>query len=342
MKDGRNREIDEIIKYRRTAEVGQLLLGEAPDGMKPIFRDEMRQWPRRKIRDEREIARGLRPEIRHFISENFPNMQPSHKLSELYEPLYYNGSIRMPLRDFEKFVGGTREGLFRGAPLHSTVHISGWGLQTEFPEDHLYKDLAVTYNELLAIQEEVAEARRPRISDMKYTHVRRQFADTLRREQARKRMCLLACFNLIEAYVNGLAWEYAVTHDTSSLSNTDKDMLLKAKGSIVKRLIRIPEVVSGEGSLLHEAKPPLSTFIETIKPYRDSIVHASPFAAPEKFGGYDKLERIYELEFSTVKEAVEITEQIINHLHRGSGGDGEFPPWYAGRSENGEFLYNDN
>jgi hypothetical protein len=337
---GRDREISEIVKYLRAAQVGRVFLGDADGEMSPVYPEMIQDWPRRKIRSERERIRGyLRGEVKKFANNNFPNLKPL-KLAELYELLFLFHTVRMSMTDFIEFVGGTREGLFQGAPLHSTVQISAcWGLQTEFPEEHLIKDLAVLYNDLLELDEKLIKRKELTCRQMKDTPVRADIAEASRRAGTYRRMCLLACFNLIEAYVNGLAWEYAQRHDISSLSKAKQRMIQEADGSIVKRVINIPEIISGNPTPFDETTSPLSDFVDTIKPYRDAIVHASPFAAPEKFGGYDKLQKIYELSSKTVAHAIDVTQQIISTIHQAIGGNSDLPAWFLARDASGKFQF---
>lgn len=143
---GRDKEISEITTYLRAAQVGRVFLGDSDGNIDPIFPDMVKDWPRRKIQAEKQRIRSyLRDEVKKFCRNNFPNLKPV-KLARLYDELFHVGHLRMPLTEFSDFVGGIREGLLYGAPLHSTVHISAcWGLQTEYPEQHLIKDLAVLF-----------------------------------------------------------------------------------------------------------------------------------------------------------------------------------------------------
>ncbi len=117
---------------------------------------------------------------------------------------------------------------------------------------------------------------------------RSEIAELIRRREASLRTCVLSCFNLIEAFVNGVAWDYAHTHDLSGLSKDNRNVLTESERpvSIVTKLVRVPALVAGkDAGPLHQTRDPLKSFIEIVKPYRDAIVHASPFAAPDKFGG---------------------------------------------------------
>ena len=101
----------------------------------------------------------------------------------------------------------------------------------------------------------------------------------------------------------------------------------------------LPAIVKRqEHGPLTKDQDPLSTFRDLVKPFRDSIVHASPFSAPERFGGYDKLERVYELEMPTVTNAVELTLRIIGTIHEFLGRESGLPAWMPVRGADGRFV----
>lgn len=336
---GRDRDTLEIIRYLRAAQVARVFLGEANGTISPVFPEMVTDWPRKKILGERERIRSyLRGEVKKFCKTNFPKLEPS-RLEILYEPLFMTGDLRMPLTGFKEFVGGViKHNLFRGAPLHSTVIISPcWGLKTEFPEHHLIRDLVAAYNEMKVQDKRLISQKNLSCEELKVTPITLEVADASRRASTMRRMCILSCFNLIEAYINGLGWEFSQTNDISHLSRTEQEMLTEAQGSIVRRLVRVPAIIASSSPVLTEDKFPLKDFISSIKPYRDSIVHASPFAAPERFGGYEKLSKLYDLSTETVEEAVAITEAIIGAIHGMVNGEGELPQWYLARNNDGLF-----
>lgn len=339
---GRDREVREIVRYRRAAAVGQLMLGELDGPIEPVFADQYIDRPRQELRELRaNIRASLRGEIGKFCRNNFEDLGPED-LSKLYEPLFEHGSNwHLPAVEFERSYGRFRPGILKGAPLHATIHISPWGLQTEFPEMHLVKDLAVQFNETLGIDDEIRARPLTSWRQLKDQRQRAEIAHLMRRRQAFSRSCVLSCFNLIEAYVNGLSWDYVQTHDISGLSNKSRQVITDADGqfSVRDRLVKIPRIVAGQGTgPLHETREPLKTFLNVVKPYRDSIVHASPYAAPERFGGYDKLNKIYDLNTATVKVAVDVTIEVIGVIHRFIGGDGEMPAWMPARADDGKFI----
>ena len=150
-----------------------------------------------------------------------------------------------------------------------------------------------------------------------------------------QRMTLLSCFNLVEAYLNGLAWEFVQRIDIESFSNRKQKLLDTSRTSILEKLRKYPMICSQrDDDLFNPQKSPYSDFRDLIKPFRDSIVHASPFAAPATFGGYDKLSKLYSLTTETVTKAVETTLEIIKEIN-GFMGHRKLPNWYPKKSEDG-------
>ena len=131
---------------------------------------------------------------------------------------------------------------------------------------------------------------------------------------------------------------YMKTTGVSGLSENQRKLLEGDQASILDKLVKIPKIVKGADSgPLSKEESPLSEFRDIIKPYRDSVVHASPYSAPERFGGYDKLSRIYDLEHDVVRKAVDLSFQVVGIIHRFLGGEKEYPEWVPTRNEEGYF-----
>jgi hypothetical protein len=244
----------------------------------------------------------------------------------------------MPLKEFASLIGQPQEGVLRGAPRHSTIMISPWGLQTEYPEMHLVRDMAVAFNSAVSIEAEIMQHEGIPWAKAKQHETRKHIADLRTRALFHRRMCLLSCFNLIEAYINGVAWDFTESHDILGLSKNKQDVLTSSQASILDKVVKIPEIVTGASpGPLTQDQDPLKAFREIIKPFRDSIVHASPFSAPARFGGYDKLSKVYELTLQTARDTVDLTVDIIGRVHRFVGGDGSFPAWLPSRGTDGKF-----
>ena len=59
--------------------------------------------------------------------------------------------------------------------------------------------------------------------------------------------------------------------------------------------------------------------------------------APMRFGGYDKLSKVYELTLATMRSTVDLTVEIVGRIHQFLGGDGVCPQWLPPRSADGMF-----
>lgn len=316
------------------------MLGELNGPMAAISEEEYIGRPRKELLRIRDSVRAsLQGEIARFCRSNFENVE-AEDLANLYDLLVEHGSDWfLPLTDFEQRFGSFRPGVLRGAPLHATVRISPWGLRTDFPEQHLVKDLALSLNEGIDADTRLRPYEGKPWREAKEEQARSEIAELIRRRKLSERTCLLSCFYLVEAYINGLAWGYVRAHDISLFSRDDRNVLTESERmvSIVTKVVRIPALVTARDvGPLHQTRDPLKAFIELVKPYRDAIVHASPFAAAERFGGYDKLSKLYELNLNTVRRAVDVTIAVIKEIHSFIHGRNELPPWFLERDEHGK------
>lgn len=340
MKTGRDRQVADIVAHDRAVEVANLLLGKLNAPMRRIEPEGYHSKRRKQLRSGVASLRdGKTTQLAAWCEEN-SGTRNFHRLSGLYERIYKSKSqLRLPLKEFASLIGQPQEGVLQGAPRHSTIAISPWGLQTEYPEMHLVRDMAVAFNTAVTLEAEIQQHEGTSWAEAKQDKVRKHIADLRTRAAFHRRMCVLSCFNLIEAYINGVAWDFAETHDISGLSNNKKDVLDPDKNtSFLDKVVKIPGIVTGKtpGPLTQD-EDPLKTFKEIIKPFRDSIVHASPFSAAARLGGYDKLSKVYELELQTVCSTVALTVDIIGRIHQFLGCDGNVPQWLPPRGTDGKF-----
>lgn len=340
---GRQREALEIVRLKKAALVGRLLLGQLDGPMELVSVEKYLSMPRKELISQRDALRNsLRGEIAKFCRGNFENLE-SEDLVKLYDILLeHQSEWSLPRIQFEKEFGRFKPGVL-DCPLHATVRISPWKLQTEYPEFCLIRDLAISFNETVDIEEHrLTPYRAKSWREKKEQTVRPEIADLIRRRDANKRACVLACFNLVEAYVNGLAWDYVQTHDISHLSGNSRNVLTEERStaSILEKLTKTPSLIAGKDpGPLDRTIDPLKSFVDIVKPHRDAIVHASPFAAPQKFGGYDKLAKLYELDVRTVRQAVHVTLALIKLIHEFVTGTNEPPSWFLPRESDGKFLF---
>jgi hypothetical protein len=125
IKSGRQRETLEIVRYKKAALVGRLMLGELHGPMEPISVEQFLAKPRKELISERDALRAsLRGEIAKFCRNNFVKMEPED-LVKLYDVLFeHRSEWFLALADFEREFGRLKPDALKGAPLHCTVRIS--------------------------------------------------------------------------------------------------------------------------------------------------------------------------------------------------------------------------
>ncbi|WP_420643804.1 hypothetical protein [Candidatus Leptofilum sp.] len=172
---------------------------------------------------------------------------------------------------------------------------------------------------IVQAQEELEKYRKSKHRELEKN--KEQIAIFMRQKIFGAHSAVLYSFNLMEAYLNGLAWDHINSHDISNFSNRKKKLLKDTYSvSIRKKLEKYPRIIA-EKELwdVQENNEMLNAFLDIIKPFRDSLVHPSPFSAPEKFGGYDKLRLLYRIDFDTgiltAKLLVLLVELIHSHIY---------------------------
>ena len=185
--------------------------------------------------------------------------------------------LELPLVEFESHYARVRQEVLEGSPMHSTVSISLWGLQLKFPEDHLAKDIAEAVRIARSVQTQLRAYESQPHSQMRES--RDDIQPLLRQKFFAARSALISCFNLVEAYLNGLAWEFLNTHDTTLLSNRQKKLLDDSTSTTTRdKLLKYPEIISPGGSpwAPGDQDKDVMAYLDVIKPFRDSLVHPSP------------------------------------------------------------------
>lgn len=324
----REKEARIIRRASRAAAVGQLMLGKLSSWHEFLEADaiDLENLPRRYLKSAVFDVKGrLSREIRMFCSKNFLNMD-EQKLSLLYEDIKAYRGLELPLKEFEAKFATVRRDILKGNPAHLTIVISLWGLQFMFPEDELAKDLVTALHLIATSQNELNQFIHKNHAELEAR--RMEVATLIRKKMFAVRSAVLCCFNLMEAYLNGLAWDYVKIHGSASLSNQQRKLLEDtASASIRDKLWKYPQIISGR-ELWKESDEDFEGFIGILKPYRDSLVHPSPFSAPEKFGGYDKLRLFYRIDHDTAVVTAELLVCIIQRVHKHLFPDvPNFPEW---------------
>jgi len=316
-KSGREKEANLIRRTNKAVAVARLMLKEF-DNWEEFFEPKTTDYstlPRRQLKSgKNDIKKNLNREIKEFCSKNFIGVTEK-TLAKLYNDICKFRGLEIPLKEFEKEYGKVNPTVIKGNPSHLTVHISLWGLQFLFPEDILTKDiivsLSILQNSLISLE---------RFKNKSHTQLsikKIEISEAVRQKEFAQRSIILCCFNLLEAFLNGLAWDYSQNHDLSKMSKRKRNTITDTFSvSFRDKLLKYPKIIGGPDFDFSEK---CELFIEIVKPFRDSLVHPSPFSAPEKFGGYDKLKKIYDLNEHVAIHSVDLMTEIIiciyKHIH---------------------------
>jgi hypothetical protein len=158
---------------------------------------------------------------------------------------------------------------------------------------------------------------------------RLDIASLLQRKMFAVRSAILCSFNLMEAYLNGLAWDYIQKGSTINLSNNQRRLLEDTTSvSIREKLKKYPQILTGR-ELWDEPDQEFDGFIDVFKPFRDSLVHPSPFSTPEKFGAHDKLRLFYRLDQDSAVATAYLLVRLIQRIHHHSYPNAKLPAWIS-------------
>jgi hypothetical protein len=309
---GRKDEAKLIRQANRAAAVGRLMLRQLSSWHEFLEVDvlDFESLPRRQLKSgAADVKKRVGKEIKRFCSINFENMTEA-KLSQLYEDLKAHRGLEMPLKEFEAKYSKIIPQVIEGSPPHCTVVFSLWGFGIKYPEDILSKDI---FEAITTAHEADAERKK-----MKPGHDKREeFARLERKRDHAARSCFLCCFNLVEAYLNGIAWDFAQNEEALGALSKRQQNLIQDQGhtSLRDKILKYPDIVTGR-HLWDDSNETVLAFLEILKPFRDSLVHPSPFSAPEKFGGYDKLKTFYRIDFLTAHLGLQVTADLIVEIYR--------------------------
>lgn len=323
---GREKVIAQLRRSQRAASVGRLLLGKVADWNDYLSpeRTDFSLYGRRDLKANRSRFRSsISKEIQKFCESNFDGMSEA-KLEKLYLKVKERRGVEMPLKEFEASFAKLKSSTLGGAPRHSTVVVSLWGLQLKFPEAMLSKDIIEAVRLLHEAQKELQPFETQPHS--RVVSARDKIGSAVRQQEFASRTCLLACFNLVEAALNGLAWDFA--EDASRMdAMSGRQKKLVEDGKFKDKLLKYPELISGN-PLWDENDERVRYFLDEVQPYRDAIVHASPFSKPERYGGLDKLEHFYRIDAKRAQEAASRTVLLLVDLFRHVRSDKSvLPPW---------------
>lgn len=321
---GRDKESRLIRDTNVACAAGRLLLGEIiswHEFLEPDLTDYS-NLPRKQLKSGKyDIQNSLQGRIDVFCKSNFKSMTRD-KLVRLYDELKAHRKLEIPYLEFCKEYSPINNFHKNGYPEHSTVCISLWGMQYRFPEHDFSNDMMIAlslFSEADAGLENYREIEHKKIKSNKDL-----VSSLIRKAESSKRQIMQISFSLLECYLNGLAWSFYMKDNQSELSKRKIDLLKDASNVTLRDKVRkYPKTIFGK-----ELKEDTYQFIlDEAKSYRDSLMHPSPFSAPEKFGGYDKLEKLYNLDKEIVVKTVFDVIDIVEEIEKMKDQYGQVPIW---------------
>ncbi len=321
---GRDKEASLIRDANLACAVGKLLLGEMSSWQEFLEPDLVNysELPRKQLKSGKlDIQKSLQGRIDGFCKSNFQKMT-SDKLVRLYGKLKAYRRLEIPYLEFCKTYSPINNFQKTGYPEHSTVCISLWGMQYRFPEHDFANDIVIALEQLFESGSELKKYQEQEHNKLKRD--KELISGLIRKIESAKRQIMQTSFSLLECYLNGLAWSFYNKVNESGLSQRKTDLLKDTSNVNLRDKVRkYPGAIFGK-----ELNEGIYRFIlDEAKPYRDSLMHPSPFSAPEKFGGYDKLEKLYNLDEDIVVKTVFGVIGIVEEAEKMKGENTPVPAW---------------
>lgn len=284
---------------------------------------DLEGMPRRNLKSgKHDIQSRLSDEIKGFCDKNFVAMTEA-KMEDLYNAIKNSRSLEIPLHDFQNQYSKIRPHVLKDIPGYSTVVISLWGIQFRNPEhfisDDIKQSLALAFeakdelNKLENVSHKELHKRRGKISAL------------TQKEGLANRFTIISCYNLLEAYLNGLAWMFALDKEKMKGLSNNSRKLIEDSATLRDKVIKYPSIITGR-PLWDENDEIPNLLLSDLKQFRDSIVHPSPFSVPERFGGYDKLQNFYLVTIGLSMVIARLTVDLIGSIHQHVTGKGSARP----------------
>jgi len=231
--------------------------------------------------------------------------------------------------------------IFSDLPAHARIGIDVFGIRkqqrkVEFVllEASLFEDVAALWNNTL----EVSELLRQACNDK---------PELIKRMTALKRATAKAVFNLIEGYLNGIALDILLIHDTTptekiKLSEWDVESSRPRPLSLRDKLLQYPKIaIQAKHPPLDESNcQEMAKILELEQRIRHSLIHPKP--EPEVEHGcsaYRIREMVYiQLSIDEVAELCDLSVDLIKQISKTIGEEfGKVDLWLHRRDKTGRF-----
>jgi hypothetical protein len=205
--------------------------------------------------------------------------------------------------EFERQFGELAFRQFGEVPPYTELLLQGWfGLAFRHPEYMLARDLQLAYSLYYQAEYLLIKADGPNPPAWA-----RKGSESY---QALARNVIQCCFNLLEAFVSGLARAAAME---GSLDDSLRHKLLDNAGPLRRRVILVARTLSGGHLELDARNSDFSVLFDQIKPRRDAFVHCEPGPQRDARGAV-KEQLFHEVSKDLVDDAVARTESLIRQI----------------------------
>jgi len=201
------------------------------------------------------------------------------------------------------------------------------------PEATLYEDMALAYNKAIELEPELP-GRAERAEKEFYLYLRTS---------------LLSAFYFVEAYLNGIAFDFHY-RKARTLPTQISDLLLEWDSqnrrqtfvSFERKVKEYPKIIMGAKlpPLTISNCPSLALLLGNAKEYRDSIVHQSP-KITDVAQGATKVRMMLELRLPQVTEIVDAAVDFVIKLNGALGAEAFPIPWLVPRDVGRPGLFPD-
>lgn len=294
------------------------------DYLVPNYITSENKWLKRHIRDLEDDFDNL---AKHILLNWKRSSLPSTTawFADRYDAWQKAGFALFDLgrvHEVEQAIGQLGVRKVMDCPPYAQVLLQGFtGAAIRHPEYHLASDLALLYNLFLdseALLDEAQRQKQPHCSE---------------HSQSLARSVILACFNLLESFVSGLAVAYLMECPSAPADVVKK--LEDKNQSLRRRFVLYPSLITGREGLLDDTKPPLQQLFGACKVRRDSFVHCEPGPVPTKWG-YVKEVHFHDVDLVVVRNTVGLTCDAICLAWKVVHGKDK-PSWLPTRDADGRF-----
>jgi hypothetical protein len=279
----------------------------------------------------------LREEVKFAGKKAFPNWKPrdadrvvswlAERFDEWKSPIHCIGRIY----EVERAVGSLLHRRFMDCPPYAQVVLQGFhGAGIRHPEYHLATDLALLFNLFLDAEELITSKKAIGLSQMS------------EHSQSLGRSVILACFNLLEAFITGLAAAHLHAHPEMPAEAAQKLRGLSSKGKYVdlrleQKYAEFLPLITGH-PWLDGDKPPFSELFGRCKLQRNALAHPSMPVHSEDDRRVQNEFHFHDITLQGVSEVVDFTLDAVCRVWKLVHAKPK-PSWLRLRQKDGRFPH---